>query len=136
MILYNKSDLSHSEFASQGCRQMYVFPCAPLCCGSDRILLHFLFLKPGHTMYLLQSPEGTATRGRFWANQTFFTYSVHTPTLFSLHSISLHLKKLHYSTSPGPILLIYQGLCHPETAFLPPSTSTSTQAIDAWSYNQ
>lgn len=59
MILCNRNDpLSHSVFASQG---YGLFPCAHLCCVSDRALLHFLFLKPGDTMHLLQSPQGTAT---------------------------------------------------------------------------
>lgn len=133
MTLYNKSDLSHSVFASQGYGHKYVFPCA---CAVALIELCsiFLCLKPGDTTHLLQSP-----RGRLWAHQIFFTYSVDTPAIFSLHFqifMPLHLKKLHDSISSGPIFPPSQGLCHSETAFLPPSTSTSTQITDAWSHNQ
>lgn len=85
MILCNRNDpLSHSVFASQG---YGLFPCAHLCCVSDRALLHFLFLKPGDTMHLLQSPQGHCHREGFGHTKHF------SPTVWTLLPFSLCTSK-------------------------------------------
>lgn len=132
MILYNKSDLSHSVFASQGYGHKYVFPCAVALIE----LCSIFFFGNQETPCTCCKAQGALPPGRLWAHQVFFTYSVDTPATFSLHFMPLHLKKLHDSISSGSTFPPHQGLCHSETAFLPPSTFTSTQVIDAWSHTQ